>query len=43
MGKSSFRQRTAEHFEAATVCFTEIDRFREIAKECSPLEVVVAG
>merc|ERR1719232_296509 len=30
---------TSEMFESATVCFTEIDGFKNIAKNCSPLQL----
>ena len=30
---------TSELFDSATVCFTEIDGFKDIARSCSPLEL----
>merc|ERR1719228_1617522 len=30
---------TSELFESATVCFTEIDGFKDIARNCRPLEL----
>jgi class 3 adenylate cyclase len=32
-------EQTSEMFESATVCFTEIDGFKDIARSCSPLEL----
>ena len=30
---------TSEMFESATVCFTEIDGFKNIARNCTPLQL----
>ena len=32
-------KQTSEMFDSATVCFTEIDGFKDIARNCSPLEL----
>ena len=32
-------KQTSELFDSATVCFTEIDGFKEIARNCRPLEL----
>ena len=32
-------KKTSEMFESATVCFTEIDGFRQISRNCSPMEL----
>ena len=39
MKKICSRTKTSEWFEAATVSFSEIESFKEIARKCSPLEV----
>ena len=33
------KKTTSEMFESATVCFTEIDGFKAIARTCAPLEL----
>ena len=32
-------KQTSETFDSATICFTEIDGFKDIARRCSPLEL----
>ena len=33
------KKKTSELFDSATVCFTEIDEFRQISRNCSPMEL----